>query len=178
MIYCPCINFKKKQEWSCKYRIKWISQQRKLLETKRQLRNYKMKNLPGRHKNPKCVKEPKNRVKKLIKQKNNRAKRRNRQIHIIVEDTNSPLSAIDRTTRQHQQEFRRTEPYSQQNLIDIIKHSTIKTHKIFNNNRIPIFSSTHGMLIDYILGHKTNLNRIKQIEIMQDFYFLIIIESN
>lgn len=28
MIYCACINFKKKQEWSCKYQIKQITHQK------------------------------------------------------------------------------------------------------------------------------------------------------
>lgn len=67
MIYHAHINFKKKQEWSWKYQIKLQSKGNN--ERQRQLCNYKIKNLPRGHKNPKCVKEPKKRVKKHIKQK-------------------------------------------------------------------------------------------------------------
>ena len=83
---------------------------------------------------------------------------------IIVGDFNTPLTPMDRSTKQKINKETQTlsDIIDQLDLIDI--YSTCHT-KTMN---FTFFSSTHGTFsrIDHILGHKSSLGKFKKIEII------------
>ena len=76
---------------------------------------------------------------------------------IIVGDFNTPLTPMDRSTKQKINKEMQTlnDTLDQLDLIDI--------HRIFHPKTMnfPFFSSSHGIFsrIDHILGHKSNLDK-------------------
>ena len=79
---------------------------------------------------------------------------------IIVEDFNTPLTPVDRSTKQKINKKMQTlsDTIDQLDLIDIYRTFHPKSMN-FN-----FFSSTHGTFsrIDHILGHKSNLEKFKK----------------
>ena len=79
---------------------------------------------------------------------------------IIVEDFNTPLTPMDKSTKQKISKETQTLNYTmdQLYLIDIYRAFGSKT-KNFTS-----FSSAHGTFskIDHILGHKSNLGKLKK----------------
>ena len=87
---------------------------------------------------------------------------------IIVGDFNTPLTPMDRSTKQKINKETQTlnDTMVQLDLIDICKTFHPKT---FN---FTFFSSAHGTLsrIDHILGHKSSLSKFKKIEISPSIF--------
>ena len=87
---------------------------------------------------------------------------------IIVGDFNTPLAQMDRSSKQRNNKETQTlnETSDQMDLIDIFK--------IFHPNaeEYTFFSSAHGTFsgIDHILGHKSNLSKLKKIEIVSSIF--------
>ena len=83
---------------------------------------------------------------------------------IIVGDFNTPLTTIDRSTKQKINEETQTlnDRMVQLDLIDIYRTFHPKTINF------TFFSSAHGTFsrIDHILGHKSSLGKLKKIEII------------
>ena len=83
---------------------------------------------------------------------------------IRVGDFNTPLTTIDRSTKQKINKGRQTlnDTMDQLDLIDIYRTFHPKTINF------TIFSSAHGTFsrIDHILGHKSSLGKFKKIEII------------
>ena len=83
---------------------------------------------------------------------------------IIVGDFNTPLTTMDRSTKQKINMETQTlnDTMDQLDLIDI--YSTFHSKTI----NFTFFSSAHGTFsrIDYILGHKSSLGKFKKIEII------------
>ena len=83
---------------------------------------------------------------------------------IIVGDFNTPLTTVDRSTKQKNNKETQTlkDTMDQLNLIDIYRTFDPKT------NNFTFFSSAHGTFsrIDHILGHKSSLGKFKKIEII------------
>ena len=79
---------------------------------------------------------------------------------IIVGDFNTPLTPMDRSTKQKINKETQTlnDTIDQLNLIDIYRTFQPKTMNF------TFFSSAHGILfrIDHILGHKSNLDKFKK----------------
>ena len=87
---------------------------------------------------------------------------------IIVGDFNTPLTPMDRSTKQKINKEMQTLNYTidQLDLIDVYKTFHTKTmHFTF-------FSSAHGIFsrIYHILGYKSNLDRFKKIEIIPSIF--------
>ena len=84
---------------------------------------------------------------------------------IIVGDFNTPLTPMDRLTKQKINKETQTlnDTIDQLDLIDIHRTFHSKT-KIFT-----FISSTHGTFsrIDYILGHKSSLSKFKKLKLFQ-----------
>ena len=82
---------------------------------------------------------------------------------IIVEDFNSPHTSMDRSSRQkiHKRTMSLNNTVNQMDITDIYRSFNPKT------TQYTFFSSAHGILsrIDHMLGHKTNFNKFKKIEI-------------
>ena len=87
---------------------------------------------------------------------------------IIVEDFNTPLTPMDRSTKQKISKERQNlnDAMDQLDLIDIYRTFHPKTMN-FN-----FFSSAHGTFfrIDHILGHKSSLGKFKNIEIIPSIF--------
>ena len=83
---------------------------------------------------------------------------------IIVGDFNTPLTTMDRSTKQKINKETRTlnDTMGQLELLDIYRASHPKTINF------TFFSSAHGAFsrIDHILGHKSSLGKFKKIEII------------
>ena len=87
---------------------------------------------------------------------------------IIVGDFNTPLTPMDRSTKQKLNKETETlnDTIDQLYLIDIYRTFHAKTMN-FN-----FFSSAHGTFsrIDHILGHKYNLDKFKKFEIIPSIF--------
>ena len=83
---------------------------------------------------------------------------------IIVEDFNTPLTSMDRSSKQKITKKTQVlnDTLDEMNLIDIFRtfHPNAKEY--------PFFSSAHGTFsrINHILSHKSNLSKFKKIEII------------
>ena len=84
---------------------------------------------------------------------------------IIVGDFNTPLTPMDRSTKQKINKEKQTlnDTIDQLYLIDIYRTFHPKTMNF------TFFSSTHGTLprIDHILGHKSSLGKLKNLKSFQ-----------
>ena len=87
---------------------------------------------------------------------------------IIVGDFNTPLTPMDRSTKQKISKETQTlnDAMDQVDLIDIYRTFH---HKTMN---FTFFSSGHGTFskIDHILGHKSSLGKFKKIEIIPSIF--------
>ena len=87
---------------------------------------------------------------------------------IIVEDFNTPLTPIDRSSRQKINK----ETQALNDTIDQIDLTDI--YRTFHRNveEYTFFSSAHGTFarIDHILGHKSSLGKFKKIEIISSIF--------
>ena len=87
---------------------------------------------------------------------------------IIVGDFNTPLTHMDKSTKQKISKETQTlnDTMDQLYLIDICRPFHSKTMNF------TFFSSVHGIFsrIDHILGHKSSLGKFKKIEIMSSFF--------
>ena len=85
-------------------------------------------------------------------------------IKIIVEDLNTPLSPMNRSSKMkiNKETQALNDTLDQMDLIDI--YSTFHP----NTTEYTFFSSAHGTFsrIDHILGHKSSLGKFKKIEIV------------
>ena len=87
---------------------------------------------------------------------------------IIVRDFNSPLTPIDRSSRQkiNKDTQALNDTTDQIDLIDIFRtfHPKVEEYTFF--------SSAHGTFsrIDHILGHKSNLGKFKKIAIISNIF--------
>ena len=87
---------------------------------------------------------------------------------IIVGGFNTPLTTMDRSTKQKSNKGTQTlnDTIDQLGLIDIYRIFHPKTMNF------TFFSSTHGTFsrIDHILGHKSSLGKFKKIEIIPSIF--------
>ena len=87
---------------------------------------------------------------------------------IIVGDFNTPLISMDRSTKKKINKEMQTlnDTIDQIDLIDIYRTFHYKTMNF------TFFSSAHGNFsrIDHILGHKSNLDKFKKIEIIPSIF--------
>ena len=87
---------------------------------------------------------------------------------IIVEDFNTPLTPMDRSTKQKISKETQTLNYmmDQLDLVDIYRTFH---HKTMN---FTFFSNAHGTFsrIDHILGHRSSLGKFKNIEIISSIF--------
>ena len=87
---------------------------------------------------------------------------------IIVRDFNTPLTPMDRSTKQEINKETQTlnDTIHQLDLIDIYRTFHPKTMNF------TFVSSTHGIFsrIDHILGHKSSLGKFKKIEIIPSIF--------
>ena len=88
---------------------------------------------------------------------------------IIVGDFNSPLTPMDRSSKQkiNKETQVLNDTLDEMDLIDIFK----TFHP--NAEEYTFFSSAHGTFsrIDHILGHKSNLRKFKKIGIISSIFF-------
>ena len=88
---------------------------------------------------------------------------------IIPEDFNTPLTPIDRSSRQkiNKETQALNDTLDQIDLIDIYRAFHLKPAEYI------FISSVHGTFsrIDYILGHKSSLSKFKKIEIVSNIFF-------
>ena len=85
---------------------------------------------------------------------------------IIVGDSNTPLTPLDRSSKQKiNKKHILNDTLDEMDLIDIFRISHPNEEYIF-------FSSPHGTFsrIDHILGHKSNLSKFKKIEIISSIF--------
>ena len=86
---------------------------------------------------------------------------------IIVGDFNTPLTPVDRSSKQkiNKETQVLNDTLDEMDLVDIFKTFP-------NTEEYTFFSSAHGTFsrIDPILGHKSNLSKFKKTEIMSRFY--------
>ena len=87
---------------------------------------------------------------------------------IVVGDFNTPLTPMDRSTKQKISKETQTlnDTVDQLDLIDIYKTFHPKTMNL------TFFSSAHGTFsrIDHILGHKSSLGKFKKTEITSSLF--------
>ena len=87
---------------------------------------------------------------------------------IIVEDFNTPLTPMDRSTKQkiNKETHTLNDIIDQLDLIDVYRTFHPKTMNFTS------FSSTHGTFsrIGHILGHKSSLGKFKKIEIIPSIF--------
>ena len=87
---------------------------------------------------------------------------------VIVGDFNTPLTPMDRSTKQkiHKETQTLNDTIDQLDLIDIYRTFHPQTIKF------TFFSSAHGTFsrIDQILGHKSTLGKFKKIEIIPSIF--------
>ena len=87
---------------------------------------------------------------------------------IILGDFNTPLTPMDRSNKQKINKETQTlnDTIDQLDLIDIYRTFHPKTMNF------TLFSSAHGTFsrIDHILGHKSNLDKFKKIEIIPSIF--------
>ena len=87
---------------------------------------------------------------------------------IVVGDFNTPLTSMDRSTKQKMSKKTQTlnDAMDQLDLIDIYRTFHPKTMNF------TFLSSAHGTFsrIDHILGHKFSLGKLKKNEIIQAFF--------
>ena len=87
---------------------------------------------------------------------------------IIVGDFNTPLTPMDRSTKQKNNKETQTlnDIIDQLDLIDIYRIFHPKTMNL------TFFSSAHGIFprIDHVLGHKSSLGKFKKIEIIPSIF--------
>ena len=88
---------------------------------------------------------------------------------IIVGDFNTPLTPMDRSTKQKINKETQTlnDTIDQLDLLDIYRTFHPQTMNF------PFSSSAHGTFsrIDHILGHKSSLSKFKKIEIISSIFF-------
>ena len=89
---------------------------------------------------------------------------------MIVGDFNTPLTPMDRSPKQkiNKETQVLSDRFDEMDLIDIFKTRTFHP----NSEEYPFFSSAYGTFsrIDHILGHKSNLNKFKEIEIISSIF--------
>ena len=94
---------------------------------------------------------------------------------IIAEDFNTPLTAMDRSSRQkiNKETQALNEALDQMDLIDIYRTFHPKA------TEYTFFSSAHGTFskIDHILGYKSNLGNFKKTEIISVSIYLYILTT-
>ena len=87
---------------------------------------------------------------------------------LIMQDFNTPLTPIDRTSRQktNKETQALNDTKDQIDLIDIYRTFHPKMEEY------TFFSSAHGTFsrIDHILGHKSNLGKFKKVEIVTSIF--------
>ena len=87
---------------------------------------------------------------------------------IVVGDFNTPLTSMDRSTKQKISKETQTlnDTMDQLDLIDIYRTSNPQTMNF------TLFSSVHGNFfrIDHTLGHKSSLGKFKEIEIIPGIF--------
>ena len=89
-------------------------------------------------------------------------------VTVIVEDFNTPLTPMDRSSKEKINKETQVLHYilDEMDLIDIFR----KSHP--NAEEYTFFSSAHGTFsrIDHTLGHKSNLSKFKKIEIVSSIF--------
>ena len=87
---------------------------------------------------------------------------------VIVRDFNTPLTSMNRSSRQkiNKETAALNDTLDQMDLIDVYRAFHPKS------SIICIFSSAHGAFsrTDHILGHKTSFNKFKKIEIIPSIF--------
>ena len=85
---------------------------------------------------------------------------------IIVGDFNTPLTPIDRSSRQKINKETQNDTIDHIDLIDIFRTVHLKTVDY------TVFSSAHRTFsrIDHIFGHKLSLGKVKKIEIVSSIF--------
>ena len=87
---------------------------------------------------------------------------------VIVGDFNTPLTPVDRSSKQkiNKETQVLNDTLDEMDLIDIFRTSHL------NAEEYTIFSSAHGTSsrIDHILGHKSNLSKFKKIGIISSIF--------
>ena len=106
-----------------------------------------------------------NNAAKYVKQKLIKLRRKIDTSTIIVGNINSPLSIIDKSTRQN---ISKDEELSN----TIIQQDLIDGYRTLHPTTAEFFPSAYRIFtkIDYILDHKTNLNKFKRIENIHNVY--------
>ena len=88
---------------------------------------------------------------------------------VIAEDFNTPLTSMDRSSRQKVNK-ETTALYNTLNQMDLID-----TFRAFHPKvaECTYFSSAHGtfLRLDHMLGHKTSLNKFRKIEIISSIFY-------
>ena len=86
---------------------------------------------------------------------------------VIVRDFNTPLTPMDRSTKQkiNKETQFLSDTLDEMDLIDIVR-------TFHPNTEYTFFSSAHGtfLRIDHILGHKLNVSKFKKIEIISSIF--------